>query len=244
MNHNIDTQTPVFQINDIRQKNLDNEKFALRVIEALLFSAHSPLAIDELYTHLPDTIQCDVTKLLRQLQADYEGRGIEIIEINKKWLIRTAPDLATHLVRDVIQHKKLSKSAIETLGIIAYHQPVTRTEIESIRGVAVSKGTLDILMEMNWIRLGRRRETPGRPVTFITTDDFLEHFGLKSTKDLPGLKELKEAGFLDSLGRDVTDDEMKSLLDIQSSEAEASDDNAPHNEQQDEMHFNNGTTES
>ena len=236
----MDTQTPVFQINDIRQKNLENEKFALRVIEALLFSAHSPLAIDEIYTHLPDTIQCDVTQLLRQLQGDYEGRGIEIIDINKKWLIRTAPDLATHLVRDVIQHKKLSKSAIETLGIIAYHQPVTRTEIESIRGVAVSKGTLDILMEINWIKLGRRRETPGRPVTFITSDEFLEHFGLKSAKDLPGLKELKEAGFLDSLGRDVTDDEMKSLLDIQS---EASDFEST-DERQNEMHFNNGTAES
>ena len=236
----MDTQTPVFQINDIREKNLENEKFALRVIEALLFSAHSPLAIDEIYTHLPDTIQCDVTQLLRQLQGDYEGRGIEIIDINKKWLIRTAPDLATHLVRDVIQHKKLSKSAIETLGIIAYHQPVTRTEIESIRGVAVSKGTLDILMEINWIKLGRRRETPGRPVTFITSDEFLEHFGLKSAKDLPGLKELKEAGFLDSLGRDVTDDEMKSLLDIQS---EASDFEST-DERQNEMHFNNGTAES
>lgn len=211
-NHN---QTHMVNIDDIRQKNHDNEKFALRVIEALLFSAHAPLSVDEFYTHLPDNIHCDVMQLLRQLQAHYEGRGIEIIEINKKWLIRTAPDLANHLVRDIAQHKKLSKSALETLGIIAYHQPVTRTEIEAIRGVAVSKGTLDILMEIGWIKLGRRRETPGRPVTFVSTDEFLEHFGLKSTKDLPGLRELKEAGFLDSAGRNITDEEMKSLLDIQ-----------------------------
>lgn len=216
MNSTINNQSILSEIDIIRQKNHDNEKFALRIIEALLFSAQSPMAVDELYMAFPDNLNCDVLKLLRQLQATYEGRGIEIIEINKKWLIRTAPDLATYLVRDIVQHKKLSKSAIETLGIIAYHQPVTRTEIESIRGVAISKGTLDILMEMGWIRLGKRRETPGRPVTFVTTDDFLEHFGLKSTKDLPGLKELKEAGFLDSLGRTVTDDEMKSFMDIQS----------------------------
>ncbi len=213
MNNN--NHDSVLSIDTIRHNNKNNEKFFLRVIEALLFSAQSPLAIDEIYAHLSEDIYIDVLKLLRQLQADYEGRGIEIIEINKKWLIRTAPDLASHLVRDIVQHKKLSKSAIETLGIIAYHQPVSRTEIEAIRGVAVSKGTLDILMEMNWIKLGRRRETPGRPVTFMTTDDFLEHFGLKSTKDLPGLKELKEAGFLDSSGRNVTDDEMRSLLDMQ-----------------------------
>ena len=224
------TQGTPFDIDEIRQINQDTEKFLLRVIEALLFSAQSPLAIDEIYTHLPQDIHIDITKLLRKLQADYEGRGIEIIEINKKWLVRTAPDLAHHLVRDVVQHKKLSKSAIETLGIIAYHQPVTRTEIESIRGVAISKGTLDILMEIGWIRLGRRRETPGRPVTFITTDEFLEHFGLKSTKDLPGLKELKEAGFLDSVGRNVTDDEMKALLEAQENDTESDE---PKN-----MHFN------
>jgi segregation and condensation protein B len=219
-------------IQEIREKNHENEKFALRIIEALLFSACSPLSIDEIYAHIPNNIHCNILQLIRQIQANYEGGGIEIIEINKKWLIRTAPDLVQYLVRDIVLHKKLSKSAIETLGIIAYHQPVTRTEIESIRGVAISKGTLDILMEMNWIKLGKRRETPGRPVTFITTDDFLEHFGLKSTKDLPGLKELKEAGFLDSLGRDVTDEEMKSMLDIQSEETPQDDDNT-----QKEMHF-------
>jgi segregation and condensation protein B len=233
VNDSINNAHISLEIEEIRQKNQANEKFILRIIEALLFSAYAPLSIDEIYVHLPDNIQCNIPQIMRQLQANYEGRGIEIIEINKKWLIRTAPDLAQYLVRDIVQHKKLPKSAIETLGIIAYHQPVTRTEIESIRGVAISKGTLDILMEMNWIKLGKRRETPGRPVTFITTDDFLEHFGLKSTKDLPGLKELKEAGFLDSLGRDVTDEEMKSLLDIQSEQTPQDDDDT-----QNEIHFN------
>lgn len=219
-------------INDIRQENRDNEKFALRLVEALLFSSQSPLGIDEIYCYFPDNMNFDILKIVKHLQANYEGRGIEIVEINKKWFIRTAPDLANYLVRDIVEHKKLSKSAIETLGIIAYHQPVTRTEIEAIRGVAVSKGTLDILIEMGWVRLGRRRETPGRPVTFITTDEFLEHFGLKSTKDLPGLKELKEAGFLDSAGRDLTDEEMKSLLDL---EAE---NNVDNNKNQQSIEFN------
>jgi segregation and condensation protein B len=236
---NNDNENSVLTIEDIRNNSQDNEKFFLRVIEALLFSAQSPLAIDEIYAHLSEDTYIDVLKLLRQLQANYEGRGIEVIEINKKWLIRTAPDLASHLVRDIVQHKKISKSAIETLGIIAYHQPVTRTEIESIRGVAVSKGTLDILMEMNWIKLGRRRETPGRPVTFMTTDDFLEHFGLKSTKDLPGLKELKEAGFLDSAGRNVTDDEMRSLLDMQQNDITEKED-AEEDTELTQFNFDNG----
>jgi len=201
-------------IEQIKYNNHNKEIFVRRIIEALLFSSSSPLSIDEICTHLPDDLHLDIHQLLRKLQADYEGRGIEIIQINKKWLIRTAPDLADYLIRDLVEHKKLSKSAIETLGIIAYHQPVTRTEIEAIRGVAVSKGTLDILMEISWIKIGRRRETPGRPVTFITTDYFLEHFGIKTTQDLPGLRELKEAGFLDSAGRQVTDDEMKALLSL------------------------------
>lgn len=236
-NPSYNSQSINVQLNEIRQNNHTNEQFVMRVVEALLFCAHSPLSIDEIYNHLPDDIHCNILQILRQLQATYEGRGIEIIEINKKWLIRTSPDLAQYLVRDVVQHKKLSKSAIETLGIIAYHQPVTRTEIESIRGVAISKGTLDILMEMNWIKLGKRRETPGRPVTFITTDDFLEHFGLKSTKDLPGIKELKEAGFLDSLGRDVTDDEMKSFLDMQTQQSTDTDDDNDETHKQNEIEF-------
>lgn len=206
-------------INNIRDQNAASEKFVLRILEALLFSSQSPMAIDEFYAYLPQDFSGDVHRLLRQLQAAYEGRGIEIIEINKKWVIRTAPDLADFLVRDVIEQKKLPKATLETLSIIAYHQPTTRAEIESIRGVAVSKGTLDTLMEMGWIRLGKRRETPGRPVTFITTDSFLEHFGLRSVKDLPGLKELKDAGFLDSVGHQITDAEMKSLLEGQERDA-------------------------
>jgi len=200
---------------DIIQTNQNKETFTKRIIEALLFSASSPLSIDEIYRYLPQDLHIDVYKILRLIQADYDGRGIEIIEINKKWSIRTALDLTEYLTRDIIEHKKLSKSSLETLGIVAYHQPVTRTEIESIRGVSISKTTLDQLMAMNWIKLGRRRETPGRPITFMTTEYFLEHFGLKSIKDLPGLRELKEAGFLDSTGRQITDDEMKSMLDLE-----------------------------
>ena len=200
-------------IRDLQNTSLQNERFCARIIEALLFASQSPLAIDELQSRLPHGIVIDVLKIIRSLQAHYEGRGIEVIEINKKWLIRTAPDLSDYMVRDVVEHKKLSKSALETLGIIAYHQPVTRPEIENIRGVALSKGTLDHLMQIGWIRLGTRRETPGRPVTFVTTDNFLEHFGLKSIKDLPGIKELKDAGFLDSGGRALSDDELRILLD-------------------------------
>lgn len=210
MNMNNETYS-VSHIDEIKTSNRDLDIFSTRIVEALLFSNSSPMSLYEIAEKLPH--YADIQKILRKLQAKYEGSGIELYEINQKWIFRTAPDLAEYMVRDIIENKKLSKSALETLGIVAYHQPVTRTEIESIRGVAVSKGTLDILMEMGWIKLGRRRETPGRPLTFITTDSFLEHFGLRSIKDLPGIKELKEAGFLDSAGKEITEEEMKFLLE-------------------------------
>ena len=190
--------------------NKNNEAHALRVVEALLFSTDTPMSLADIAIHLPEGT--DVKWILRKLQSLYEGRGVAICENGNKWAFRTAPDLAPYLMRYVKQSRKLSRSAQEVLGIIAYHQPITRIEIESIRGVGISKGTLDILMEIGWIKLGKRRETPGRPVTFVTTDMFLDHFGLHSVRDLPGIKELKEGGFLDGTGRDITSEELQSLL--------------------------------
>jgi len=135
---------------------------------------------------------------LRRLEARYAGRGVTLVRVAGKWAFRTASDLGFLLRSEETATRKLSRAAVETLSIIAYHQPATRAEIEEVRGVAVSRGTLDLLLDLEWIRLGRRRETPGRPVTFVTTDAFLDHFGLESVRDLPGVQELKAAGLLDA----------------------------------------------
>ena len=140
----------------------------------------------------------DIGRLLAELKQDYAGRGIDLVRTAGRWSFRTAPDLAEKLRVDAEVQRKLSRATVETLAIIAYHQPVTRAEIESIRGVATSKGTLDILMEAGWVRPGKRRESPGRPLTWITTDGFLDHFGLESLRDLPNLEDLKASGLLDS----------------------------------------------
>ena len=132
------------------------------------------------------------------LQKRYEGRGVHVARVGEAWAIRTAGDLGFLMQKETVETRKLSRAAIETLAIIAYHQPVTRAEIEEIRGVTVSRGTIDLLIEMDWIRFGRRRMTPGRPVTFVVTQNFLDHFGLESARDLPGLKELRSAGLLES----------------------------------------------
>ena len=208
------------QIDEIFLDNKESEEHMIRVVEALLFTTDMPLSVAEIQNRLP--ISLDAKWILRKLQTLYDGRGVMLCENGGKWAFRSAPDLSPYLARYVKQTKKLSRSAQEILGIIAYHQPVTRTEIESIRGVGVSKGTLDLLIEINWVKLGKRRETPGRPVTFVTTDHFLDHFGLHSVRDLPGLKELKEAGFLDSAGREVTSEELNALLtDKETEEAKA-----------------------
>lgn len=168
----------------------------VRLVEALLFAAAEPLGDAVLRSRLPD--DADLAAVLADLMRLYEGRGVNLLRIAEGWAFRTAPDLATRmrLSRDV--PRKPSNAAVETLSIIGYHQPVTRAEIESIRGVTTSKGTLDILMEAGWIRPGKRRETPGRPLTWITTKAFLDHFGLASLEDLPGVEELKSAGLLDT----------------------------------------------
>lgn len=168
----------------------------LRMTEAILFAASDPLSLEELTLRLPDGT--DVLALLEELQKTYAARGVNLVKVAGKWCFRTAEDLAYLMHRNVEEQRKLSRAALETLAIIAYHQPVTRAEIEEIRGVSTSKGTLDVLLETTWIRMRGRRRTPGRPVTYGTTDQFLIHFGLESVKDLPGLEELKGAGLLDS----------------------------------------------
>jgi segregation and condensation protein B len=168
----------------------------LRLLEALIFASAEPLDERTLADRLGAGI--DLRKLLAELKQDYAGRGIDLVCTAGRWSFRTAPDLAEKLRVDAEVQRKLSRATVETLSIIAYHQPVTRAEIESIRGVATSKGTLDILMEAGWVRPGKRRETPGRPLTWITTDGFLDHFGLESLRDLPNLEDLKASGLLDS----------------------------------------------
>lgn len=167
-----------------------------RMIEAILFASADPVPMAELRRRLPEG--CDVPEALRRVQQRYAGRGVQVVRVGEAWAIRTAPDLAWLMRSETVEHKRLSRAALETLAIVAYHQPVTRTEIEEIRGVSLSRGTLDQLIELGWVRLGRRRQTPGRPVTFVTTEAFLDHFGLESARDLPGLAELRAAGLLDA----------------------------------------------
>jgi segregation and condensation protein B len=168
----------------------------LRLVEALLFASADPVTPDALARHLPEGT--DLAALLDRLQSDYEGRGINLVHVGRRWAFRTSEDLAGRLKIETESLRKLSRAAIETLAIVAYHQPVTRGEIEEIRGVALSKGTLDNLLEANWVQPKGRRRTPGRPVTWGTTDAFLDHFGLEHLDALPGLAELKAAGLLDT----------------------------------------------
>ncbi len=168
----------------------------LRIVEAVLIATAEPVDAAHVGSFLPEGT--DVGALIADLQANYANRGVNLVEVAGKWLFRTADDLGYILRRETVEQRKLSKAAMETLAIIAYHQPVTRAEIEDIRGVAISKGTLDQLLEIGWVRMRGRRKTPGRPVTYGTTDAFLGHFGLNEVSDLPGLQELKGAGLLDA----------------------------------------------
>ena len=165
---------------------------AERIVEALLFAASEPLDESELSRRIAENVSLD--DVLARLRDHYAGRGINLTRVGKKWFFRTAADLSWILARERVEEKKLSRAALETLAIIAYHQPTTRAEIEEIRGVAISKGTLDVLLETGWIRLRGRRKAPGRPITYGTTDAFLMQFGLEQIGDLPGLEELKGAG--------------------------------------------------
>jgi len=165
-----------------------------RTVEALVFAASSPVSTNYLAERLPQG--ADIDSILRALRTHYSGRGVNLVSIDGHWAFRTATDLSFALRRDENEVKKLSRAALEVLAIIAYHQPVTRAEIEDIRGVQTSKGTLDVLLEAGWVKFRGRRRTPGRPVTFGTTRDFLDHFGLEEIRDLPGVDELKAAGML------------------------------------------------
>jgi segregation and condensation protein B len=193
-----------------------------RMIEAILFATADPVSLIELANRMPHG--SDPAEALVRLRKRYEGRGVNVFRIGDAWAFRTAPDLGFLMRKETVETRRLSRAAIETLAIVAYHQPVTRAEIEEIRGVSVSRGTVDQLIEMNWIGLGRRKMTPGRPVTFVVTQGFLDHFGLESARDLPGLKELRAAGLLDNrpppgqsilgpTGEDETDDSQAELFE-------------------------------
>ena len=168
-----------------------------RAVEAALFAAEEPMTAEAIAGFLGDAAVGDVRAALRQLAGDYEPRGIQLVERAKRWHFETAPDLAHLLRREKEQLRRLSRAATEVLAIIAYHEPVSRAEIESIRGVQTSGGTLDVLMEAGWVKIAGRREVPGRPTIYATTPEFLEHFGLASRRDLPGIAELRATGLLD-----------------------------------------------
>jgi segregation and condensation protein B len=168
---------------------------AERIVEAMLFAAAEPLDESDMTRRIEDGVSLE--QVLERLRGHYAGRGVNLSRVGKKWFFRTASDLNWILAREQVEDKKLSRAALETLAIIAYHQPTTRAEIEELRGVAISKGTLDVLLETGWVRLRGRRKAPGRPITYGTTDQFLMHFGLEQIGDLPGLDELKGAGLFD-----------------------------------------------
>lgn len=180
-----------------------------RMVEAILFATAEPLSSGAIGERMP--AGCDVERALIDLGLRYRGRGVVLTRIGDGWAFRTAGDLGFLMTKERVETRKLSRAAIETLAIVAYHQPVTRAEIEEIRGVSVSRGTVDILLELEWIRVGRRRMTPGRPVTFVVTENFLDHFGLESARDLPGVKELRDAGLLDN--RPMPGNEASLVLD-------------------------------
>ena len=192
----------------------------VRAIEAALFASEEPLSVAQLRQTLGDVP--DLAAMLGQLAEDYAGRGVNLVERGGRWHFQTAPDLAHLLRREREEVRRLSRAATEVLAIIAYHEPVSRAEIESIRGVQTAKGTLDVLMEAGWVRAAGRREVPGRPVIYATTPDFLAHFGLKSRKELPGIDELRAAGLLDPV-----DDEMVAMELAGDQQSEASDEETP-----------------
>ena len=182
-----------------------------RSVEAILFAAEEPMTVADIEEYVGADV--DVRSVLATLSADYASRGVHLVERGGRWHFQTAPDLAHILRRERDETRKLSRAAIETLAIIAYHEPVSRAEIEAIRGVQISKGTLDVLMEAGWVRPAGRREVPGRPLTYATTANFLAHFGLQSRRDLPGIEDLKAAGLLDPIDLALEQLELESGAD-------------------------------
>jgi segregation and condensation protein B len=194
----------------------------MRAVEATLFASDQPMTVEQICGYVGDSV--DVSAALTQLATHYEGRGIELVRRGKTWHFQTAPDLAHLLRREREESRKLSRAAVETLSIIAYHEPVSRAEIEAIRGVQISKGTLDVLMEAGWVRPAGRREVPGRPFIYATTPAFLAKFGLMSRKDLPGIADLKAAGLLDPI--DIAMGDMLFTGEESDSELEINENNA------------------
>ena len=195
-----------------------------RMVEAILFATAEPVTVAELNARMPHGSDAKIA--LENLTKRYEGRGVSVVRVGDAWAIRTAPDLGFLMQKETVETRKLSRAAIETLAIVAYHQPVTRAEIEEIRGVSVSRGTIDQLLELEWIKFGRRKMTPGRPVTYMVTQEFLDHFGLENARDLPGLKELRAAGLLENRpppGEDLgdEDDDTQTELFEETEEEEA-----------------------
>lgn len=185
------------------QENLTEEAGAAKVardqermIEAILFAVKEPITINELKSRIPDAE--NIRETLKILKKKYENRGVNVVRVGDGWAFRTAKDLGFLMEKESFETRKLSRAATETLAIIAYHQPITRIEIEEIRGVSVSRGTIDQLVELAWVKFGRRRMSPGRPVTYVITETFLDHFGMENVTDLPDLKELRASGLLDS----------------------------------------------
>lgn len=173
----------------------DDRRRNMRIVEAVIFAAAEPVPVERLAERLPEGI--DVEAVLRELQQIYAGRGVNLVQVAGKWTFRTAEDLGFLLSREIKEQRRLSRPALETLAIIAYHQPVTRADIEEIRGISTSKGTLDVLLECGWVRMRGRRRSPGRPITYGTTEAFLQQFGLNALADLPGVEELRGAGLLE-----------------------------------------------
>ena len=189
----IDEETLEISIDDLSEQDIVK---SIRIVEAVLFAAEEPLDMNSISLHLPSGYP--ISDLLDKLESDYEARGVQLKKIGRKYAFRTSDDLSDALHKHIVSQRKLSRAGLETLAIIAYHQPVTRAEIEDIRGVSVFKGTLDVLLETGWVKLRGRRKVPGRPITYGTSDGFLSQFGLEALSDLPGIDELKAAGLLDN----------------------------------------------
>ena len=220
MSDQIDKSLNKKKVGEVDQANLFEAPSVteqIRMVEAILFASSTPVTVNELKSRMPQG--SDPESALSELKSHYSNRGVNLVKVGDGWAIRTSADLSFLMRKETVETRKLSRAAVETLAIIAYHQPVTRLEIEEIRGVGVSKGTVDLLLEMDWIKFGRRKLTPGRPITFVVTQHFLDHFGLESVKDLPGLRELKSAGLLENTIPNMKD----SVGDINKENADLSD---------------------
>ena len=203
---------------DVKQSVLNQE----RMIEAILFAVKEPITIGEIKTRIPDVE--NIKEILQSLKKKYQTRGVNVVRVGSGWALRTAKDLGFLMENESFETRKLSRAATETLAIIAYHQPVTRIEIEEIRGVSVSRGTIDQLVELTWVKFGRRRMSPGRPVTYVITETFLDYFGMECVTDLPDLKELRASGLLDSKPPSTEIDESHDSLDEFENQSEFFDD--------------------